>query len=203
MRLVRASAHTAVHREIIRKEKRWFSRFARWQSRWLDNPTKCPSNGKSIPFRPVLRNLFRSYSIFFRSPVRHDDVDHLISMHTPTSAATNEDAHQRSVINRFSFIFSINHPASLVTPLYDNNSQPPKKHWTKKEKKGEENSRALTWTLWSKLLTMRITRPALGFSTFGWFAVMSASRTDALRPADLLPQPWLPGDAYHMPFFLP
>lgn len=57
-----------------------------------------------------------------------------------------------------------------------------------------------TWTLWSKLLTIRMTRPALGFNTFGAVDVISASSTDvAFRTFALLPQPWLPGDAYHMP----
>lgn len=52
-----------------------------------------------------------------------------------------------------------------------------------------------TWTLWSKLLTIRITRPALGLRTFGAVDVTSASKTDlsntdvTFRAADLLPQP--------------
>lgn len=48
-----------------------------------------------------------------------------------------------------------------------------------------------------------ITRPADGFNVFAADGATSASKTEGFRLNDLFPHPWLPGDAYHIPFFLP
>lgn len=52
---------------------------------------------------------------------------------------------------------------------------------------------------------MRITRPALRFIEPDVVdnVPKSASIIEGFRLAGLEPQPWFPGDAYHIPFFLP
>lgn len=52
---------------------------------------------------------------------------------------------------------------------------------------------------------MRITRPALRFIEPEVVdnVPKSASMIDGFRLIGLEPHPWLPGDAYHIPFFFP